>query len=113
MVLAFVARSPFASALLLAFQPANDGIRYFSLKSSEPDHGLAWFVLNAFFLVAVALGVTLLVGIAFGGFRLWLLNRFPNNRFNGAPDEPFSLSFPREDLAKPEPEEKLGTGTNF
>jgi hypothetical protein len=103
MVLALLARSPFTAALLLAFQPANDGIRYYSLKSPQTEHGLAWFVLNAFVLVGVALGATLLLGIAFGGFRLWLLNKFPNNRFNGTPDEPFSLSFPRDDPVKPEP----------
>jgi hypothetical protein len=102
MVLALVARSPLASMLLLALQPGNDGVRYFSLKDPEPQHGLAWFVLNAFFLVAVALGATTLIGIAFGGFRWWLLEKFPNNRFNGAPDEPFSLSFPNEDPPKPD-----------
>jgi hypothetical protein len=102
-----VARSLLASLLLLAFQSANDGVRFFSLKDPEPQHGLAWFILNAFFLVAVALGATLLMGIAFGGFRLWLLEKFPRNWFNGSPDEPFSLSFPRDEPTKPEPGTKI------
>jgi hypothetical protein len=102
-VLALISRSPFASTLLLALQPPNDGIRYFSLKDPEPEHGLAWFVLNAFFLVGVGIGAAILLGIAFGGFRLWLLEKFPRNRFNGASDEPFSLSpFSSEEGAKPE-----------
>ena len=93
MVLAWAARSPLLLSLILAFQPPDGGVRYFSLKDPEPQHGLAWFILNAFLLVAVALGATLLAGILFGGFRLWLLEKFPRNRFNGTPDEPFSLSF--------------------
>jgi hypothetical protein len=102
MVLACLARSPLLLALVLAFQPADGGIRYFSLKDPEPQHGLAWFVLNAFLLVAVAVGATLLIGILFGGFRLWLLEKFPHNRFNGVPDEPFSLSFTNEEPPKPD-----------
>lgn len=107
MVLALLSRSRLASMLLLALQPANDGIRYFSLKDPEPQHGLAWFILNAFLLVAVALGATLLAGIAFGGFRWWLMEKFPRNRFNGAPEEPFSLSFPQDDPPKPESRRNL------
>ncbi len=57
------------------------------LKDPEPEHGLAWFVLNAFFFVGVALVVTLGIGIAFGSFRVWLLEKFPHNRFNGTPDD--------------------------
>lgn len=98
MVLALLTRFPLLAA---ALQPANDGIRYFSLKDPEPEHGLAWFILNAFLLVAVAVGIMVLVGVVFGGIRLWLLEKFPRNRFNGVPDEPFSLSFSKDEAPEP------------
>lgn len=42
-----------------------------------------------FFLVTIALAITVGIGIAFGSFRVWLLEEFPNNRFNGTPvDDP-------------------------
>ncbi|MGH9320439.1 MAG: hypothetical protein ACRD3V_11230 [Vicinamibacteria bacterium] len=86
-VLDLLARWPTALSLVLSLQPVDDGIRYFSLKDPEPERGLAWFILNAFFLVGVALVATLAVGIAFGSFRYWLLEKFPNNRFNGVPED--------------------------
>jgi ABC-type phosphate transport system permease subunit len=86
-ILEVLARVPHALTLLFALQPAEEGIRFFSLKDPEPERGLAWFILNAFFLVAVALVFTLGIGIAFGSFRVWLLERFPHNRFNGTPDD--------------------------
>jgi hypothetical protein len=82
-----LARVPYALPILFALQPADEGIKYFSLKDPEPERGLAWFVLNAFFLIAVALLVTLGLGIAFGSFRVWLLEKFPHNRFNGTPED--------------------------
>jgi hypothetical protein len=80
-------RIPYALPILFALQPAEDGIKFFSLKDPEPERGLAWFILNAFFFVAVALLVTVALGVAFGSFRLWLLDRFPHNRFNGVPED--------------------------
>ena len=87
MLLDLVSRSKLALTILLALQPAGDEIKFFSLKDPEPPRGLAWFVLNAFYLVGVAIAVTLAIGIAFGGFRYWLLSKFPHNRFNGAPED--------------------------
>lgn len=87
MLLDVLARVPYALPILFALQPADEGIKYFSLKDPEPERGLAWFVLNAFFLIAVALLVTLGLGIAFGSFRVWLLEKFPHNRFNGTPED--------------------------
>lgn len=81
---------PFVLAFLAGWsglQPADDGIRYYSLKDPNPEPGLAWFVLNAFFLVGVVVLVTLALGVAFGSFRYWLLEKFPHNRFNGAPED--------------------------
>ena len=96
MALALLARFPALAPLLLFFQPpaeGDGGIRYFTLKDPDPDPSLAWFILNAFFLIAVVLAVTLGIAIAFGGFRYWLLERFPNNRFNGAPADDLAQTF--------------------
>ena len=35
----------------------------------------------------MALLVTLGIGVAFGTFRVWLLERFPHNWFNGNPED--------------------------
>ncbi len=89
MFLDVLARVPFALPILFALQPADEGIRYFSVKDPEPDpeRAFAWLVLNAFFFIAVALAVALGLGIAFGGFRVWLLEKYPHNRFNGVPKD--------------------------
>jgi hypothetical protein len=94
-VVFLLARWPILFALLsiVSGQPADEGIRYFNLKDPEPEPSLAWFILNAFFLIGVVLLAAIAVGIAFGGFRLWLLERFPHNRFNGAPEDEISQSF--------------------
>lgn len=86
---------PMLAQLLLALQEAQTQpeIKYYTLKDPNPEPSLAWFILNAFFLVAVVLGVTLAMGVAFGSFRLWLLSKFPNNRFNGAPADDPALTF--------------------
>lgn len=98
MLLNLLARVPFALPILFALQPAGEGIRYFSVKDPEPDpaRAFALFVLNAFFLIGVALVVTLGMGIAFGTFRVWLLEKYPHNRFNGSPGETFRLRDTRE-----------------
>ena len=47
-------------------------------------------------MLAVLAAVTFAIGLAFGGFRFWLLSKFPYNRFNGAdkdaPTETFRLT---------------------
>lgn len=83
---------PRAFAWLAQVQSAPE-VKFFTLKDPDPDRGLAWFVLNAFFFVGVALAVTLGIGLVFGSFRLWLLARFPNNWFNGAPADDVSKTF--------------------
>jgi hypothetical protein len=93
-------RLPYALPLLFALQPEDDGIRYFSLKDPEPERGLAWFILNAFFLIAVSLGVTVGLGLALGWFRVWLLEKFPNNRFNGVPEDDPGETFRLRDAGK-------------
>lgn len=82
-----------AGAAVLWLQPPEGGIKFYSLKDPNPEPSLAWFILNAFFLIAVVLLVTIGIGIAFGSFRLWLLERFPNNPFNGAPKDDLAQTF--------------------
>ena len=102
MLFDLLARVPYALAVLFAFQPADDGIRYFSVKDPEPEPErlLAWFVLNAFFLIGVTLLVTVGIGIAFGSFRLWLLEKYPHNRFNGVPEDDPGKTFRLRDTGE-------------
>ncbi len=100
MLLDLLARVPHALPLLFALQPADDGIKYFTLRDPEPERNLAWFVLNAFFLIAVALVVTVGIGIAFGTFRVWLLEKYPHNRFNGLPEDDPGETFRLNDPGK-------------
>lgn len=85
---------------LASGQPADDGIEFFSLKDPNPEPSLAWFILNAFLLVGVAIVVILVLGVAFGSLRLWLLEKFPHNRFNGTPEDEISRSFRLTDDAE-------------
>ena len=102
MLLDLLARVPFALPILFALQPADEGIRYFSVKDPEPDpeRAFARFVLNAFFFIGVALLVTLGMGILFGSFRLWLLEKYPHNRFNGIPEDDPGKTFRLNDTGK-------------
>jgi hypothetical protein len=93
MLLEVLARFPGVLAPLLFLQPSDDGIKYFTLKDPDPDPSLAWFILNAFFLIAVVLAVTIGIAVALGSFRLWLLERYPNNPFNGAPTDDVAQTF--------------------
>jgi hypothetical protein len=86
-LLDLLARVTFALPILYALQPADDAVRYFSVKDPDPERMFAWFILNAFFFIAVALLITLGIGIAFGAFRVWLLEKYPHNRFNGVPED--------------------------
>jgi hypothetical protein len=86
-------RIPWALGALLWAQTDQPGIKFYSLKDPDPEPSLAWFILNAFFFVGIVLAVVLGIGIAFGSFRLWLLERFPNNRFNGADENDVGRTF--------------------
>lgn len=97
MALTVLARLSLLAPALLFLQPPDEGIRFFTLKDPDPDPSLAWFILNAFFLIAVVLAVTLGIAIAFGGFRYWLLEKFPHNRFNGAPADDLAQTFRLKD----------------
>ena len=49
----------------------------------EPPRGILFLILESFVLAGVLVLGTVIVGFGFGLFRVWLLRRFPNNRFNG------------------------------
>lgn len=81
---------------LLAFfwaQTEQPAVRFFTLKNPDPEPSFVWVVLNTFFFIGVALLITLVIGIAFGGFRLWLLRRFPYNWLNGADKDDLAETF--------------------
>ena len=75
---------------LQANQPA---VRYFTLKDPNPEPSYVWVILNAFFFIGVMLLVMITLGTIFGGFRYWLLTKFPNNKFNGTDEEDLLHSF--------------------
>ena len=79
--------------LLSWVQKTQPQIEYFTLKNPDPEPSFVWFILNAFFFIAVALLVTFGIGVAFGSFRFWLLHKFPNNPLNGADKEDLAQTF--------------------
>lgn len=68
-------------------------VRYFTLKDPNPEPSLAWFILNAFILIAAMLATMVALGVAFGGFRFWLLSKFPHNWFNGEDEDDVTKTF--------------------
>ncbi len=80
----------FTFLLLQANQPA---VRYFTLKDPNPEPSYVWVILNAFLLIGAMLLVAISLGVVFGGFRYWLLTKFPNNWFNGTDEEDLIHSF--------------------
>lgn len=97
MVNEFLGLSARALVLLAEAQASQGGVKFFTLKDPDPDPSLAWFILNAFFFVGIAILVMVALGFAFGSFRYWLLAKFPNNRFNGTPDDDFVQSLRLKD----------------
>ena len=81
------------SVLTFLLLQAEPGVRFFTLTDPDPEPSLAWFVLNAFLLIGVALVITLGVGLAFGGFRMWLLEKFPHNKLNGVDEDDIVTTF--------------------
>ena len=81
---------------VLAFlwaQTEQPVIRYFTLKDPDPQPSFVFFILNTFFFIGVVLLITMAIGVAFGGFRFWLLSKFPYNWFNGADKEDLTETF--------------------
>ena len=85
-MLVFLQGSALPLILLAFFQKIDESqVKFFLLSDSEPEKGYVWFILSAFYLVGVALAVTIIIGVAAGAFRVWLMTKYPNNRFNGSP----------------------------
>lgn len=87
----------FAFAKALLRQPPP--IEYFTLPDPEPPRGILSLILDSFALAGTLLLGTVVVGLGFGLFRIWLLRRYPNNRFNGS-----GRDIPRLDLSPPRQE---------
>jgi len=88
-------RHLFMFALLRA-QTEQPAIRYFTLKDPDPEPSFVWFIVHTFYFIGIVLAVAFVAGLAFGGFRFWLLSKFPYNWLNGAnkedPTETFRLT---------------------
>ena len=84
--------APLAKALLQQPLP----IEYFTLPDPEPPRGILFLILESFALAGALLLGTVIVGLGFGLFRIWLLRRYPDNRFNGS-----GRDIPRLDLSPP------------
>lgn len=83
-------------SLLTALQaPPPPAVEFFTLPDPEPPRGILFLILESFFMIAVMLAVTAVVGVGVGFFRLWLLRRYPNNPFNGS-----GRDTPRIDLGR-------------
>ena len=71
------------TALFTALLQQRQVVEFFTLPEPEPPRGLLTVILESFVMVGVFLGTTIVLGIGFGVFRLWLLKKYPDNPFNG------------------------------
>jgi hypothetical protein len=75
-------------SLLAWVQTQQDGVTFINISPKEPQHNIAWVILSTFALIAIALLVTLGIGIGTGFFRIWIFKLFPGNKLNGPEYEP-------------------------
>ena len=59
-------------------------VEYVTLPNPEPPRGILTLIIESFALAGTLLLGTVLVGLGVGLFRVWLLRRYPDNRFNGS-----------------------------
>ena len=59
-------------------------VEFVTLPNPEPPRGILTLILESFALAGTLLLGTVLVGLGFGLFRIWLIRRYPDNRFNGS-----------------------------
>ena len=69
-------------------------VEFITLPDPEPPRGILSLILESFALAGVLLLGTVVIGLSFGLFRIWLLRRYPENRFNGS-----GRDIPRLDLS--------------
>ncbi len=75
---------------LLLLQQSK-AVEFFTLPDPEPPRGILWLIMESFAFVGAALLSTVVLGIGFGLFRLWLLKRYPDNSFNGRGRDPVRI----------------------
>lgn len=75
---------------LLLLQQSK-AVEFFTLAEPEPPRGILHLIMDSFLFVGTALGATVVVGILFGVFRLWLLKKYPDNWFNGRGRDPVRI----------------------
>lgn len=74
------------SVLLRLQEPAGGGVTFIDFTKDQ-DPSLAWLILSTFGLIALVLALTVGLGLVIGFLRIWFMNRFPHNRFNGRDGE--------------------------
>ena len=88
---------PFAllgSLVSSALLQQRQTVEFITLPNPDPPPGILTLILESFALAGALLGGTVIVGLGFGLFRIWLLRRYPDNRFNGS-----GRDVPRLDLS--------------
>lgn len=59
-------------------------VEFITLPDPEPPRGILTLILESFALAGTFILATVVIGFGFGLFRIWLLRRYPDNRFNGS-----------------------------
>ena len=71
------------AAVFTALLQQRQVVEFLTLPEPEPPRGILSVILDSFAMVGALVGTTVLLGVGFGFFRLWLLKKHPDNRFNG------------------------------
>lgn len=71
------------AAALTALLQERRVVEFFTLPEPDPPRGVLSVIIESFAMVAALVGTTVVIGVGFGLFRMWLLRRHPDNRFNG------------------------------
>ena len=75
---------PLGSLVSWAMLQQRQTVEFVTLPQTEPPSGILTLILDSFALAGTLLLGTVFVGLGFGIFRLWLIRRYPDNRFNGS-----------------------------
>lgn len=75
---------PIGSLVSQALLQQRQTVEFITLPNPEPPRGLLTLIVESFALAGTLLLGTVVIGIGFGFFRIWLLRRYPDNRFNGS-----------------------------
>ena len=75
---------PLGSLVSWAMLQQRQTVEFVTLPQVEPPRGILTLILESFALAGTLVLATVLVGLGFGIFRIWLIRRYPDNRFNGS-----------------------------